>query len=91
MSTQEKEKLRRIVQLRTKFMRKKWSSTWVDFSHKTFITVGFNNSESDFRETRFPADIDLVISIQQQKLMKDIAEFVEGKDNLDEMLEVMVG
>jgi hypothetical protein len=88
---EEQQKLERIVELRSMFMLKDWEESNVDFSHKTFIIVKFFNSESDFRETRYPADVDKVIEIQQQKLLRDIKSYVGGSAYMDELLEVMVG
>ena len=77
-------------------MRKKWDTVTCDTSHATFIEISFEGehpeypNKRDFRTTRYPNDIEKVIDIQQQKLVKDIYEFVGGRDNMDELLEALV-
>ena len=95
--TEEQQKLQRIVHLRMKFMNRKWESVEIDTSHSTFIEISFqrthpeHSGKTDFRTTRFPAEIEQVIEIQQQKLLRDVKSFVGGNEALDELLEVMVG
>ena len=95
--TEEQTKLERIVHLRTRFMRRKWDKVNIDTSHSTFIEISFerdhpeHSGKRDFRQTRFPSDISKVIEIQQQKLLRDVKDYVGGGEYLDELLEVMVG
>lgn len=89
--TEDQKKLQRIVALRTKFMRKRWAVSEVDFSHKTYIEIRFVNNNDDFHANKVPFDVDKAIVREQEKLCKDLEEYVGGKEYMDELLEIMVG
>lgn len=87
--TEQQQKLQRIVQARKSLMLKEWVRADCSFAFKTFVEVTFSNSDSDFREQRYPC-IEDALNDQQRKLGRDIIRRV-GKENMDEVLEVLVG
>jgi len=79
-----------------KFMTRRWETVNIDTSHSTFIEISFerqhpdHDGKRDFRTTRFPSEIDKVIEIQQQKLLRDIKSYVGGNAGMDELREILV-
>lgn len=87
-------KLKRIVATRISFMNRPWSGYNVEV-WKTKVKVTFYmTDDSDFRSMEYPLNakhgIEEIIEDQQRKLGRDVINFV-GKDNMDELLEVLVG
>lgn len=87
--TEQQQKLNRIVQARKAMMDRDWNLAECSFAFKTFVEIAFRNSDADFRQTRYP-DIEEAIEDQQRKLGRDVIRRV-GKENMDEVLEVLVG
>lgn len=81
------DELYSIVNLRVKFMIRRWESVNIIIM-KSYIEIMFSNSDSDFRATRFPPDIETVIKIQKEKLGKDIIAYC-GKKNMDLIIEAL--
>jgi len=99
MNTQQ-DKLKRILNVRMKFMNKQWDGVEVEIL-KTLLRIKFYSDESNgnkeyqlFRSTEYSLTptftIEQVIEDQQRKLGRDVISYV-GKENMDELQEVLVG
>jgi uncharacterized membrane protein len=68
-------------------MLKSWIKAECNFNYKTFVEITFSNSESDFRQMRYPT-IGEAIKDQKRKLCRDIV-IRAGKENMDEIAEAI--
>ena len=87
--TDKQQRLEKIVNRRTKFMRKTWTTTVCNFDFKTYVEVSFVNSEDDFRTTRYP-NIDEAILQQTEKLRRDVKSFVNGDTDIKRLIDFLL-